>query len=123
MASGDFDGLAVDAENLYREESYTDLRVGSFRKLIPIKLDGSVDAARAVIFTASTHVMSPAGPLPVNCELKATSLAEAVKEFPAAVEEAVKQMIEEARQYRQDASSRIVVPEAGAMPGGRIQMP
>jgi hypothetical protein len=38
--------------------------------------------------------------------------------FPAAVQEALAQAIEEAREMRRESQSRIVVPEAGAMGGG-----
>jgi hypothetical protein len=30
----------LDTQNLYREESYTDLKAGAIRRLIPVKADG-----------------------------------------------------------------------------------
>ena len=58
--------------------------------------------------------------LPLSFEIEASSLAEAAEAFPAAVQVALEQAIEEAREYRREASSRIVVPDVagGALPGG-----
>ena len=35
--------ISLDRENLFREETYTDLRAGSIQVLTPVKVDGSVD--------------------------------------------------------------------------------
>ena len=40
----------IDRSNLYREESFTDLKVGSIRRLTPVKPDGSEDKTRKKIF-------------------------------------------------------------------------
>ena len=37
------DQIQVDQQNLYREESITDLRVATIRRLIPITADGTDD--------------------------------------------------------------------------------
>ena len=42
--------IAVDQNNLYREETFTDLKVASIRRLTPIKPDGSDDFTRPAIF-------------------------------------------------------------------------
>ena len=55
--------------------------------------------------------MSPAW---TTFEIEAASLEEAIAKFPQAVQEALNQAIEEAREYRREAQSRIVVPEAGS---------
>ena len=47
MAEQDGKEIQMDAANLYREESYTDLKAGSLRKLVPVKADGTDDPARA----------------------------------------------------------------------------
>ena len=36
--------IRVNEQNLYREEVYTDLRVATIRRLVPVKSDGTVDA-------------------------------------------------------------------------------
>ena len=37
--------MQMDAANLYREESFTDIKVGSMRKLTPVKTDGFLHEA------------------------------------------------------------------------------
>lgn len=106
------DQLKVDSASLYREEQITDSRAATFRKLTPIKIDGTDDASRPIIFTAQTSIMSPMGVIPLNATLKATTLAEAVAEFPAAIKLALEDMIEEAKEYQRQEASRIVVPDA-----------
>ena len=54
---------------------------------------------------------------PAQWRIEAASLEEAIAKFPQAVQEALNQAIEEAREYRREAQSRSVVPEAGAMGG------
>ena len=38
--------LSVDANNLYREESYTDLKVASLKRLVPVTVAGEPDPSR-----------------------------------------------------------------------------
>jgi hypothetical protein len=106
--------LNVDKDNLYREEVFTDLKVASIRRLTPIKTDGSEDADRPVRFIAETTLMSARGPLPVQANIEATNLDAAIEKFPAAVNEAVEQMIEQAKEMQRQEQSRIVV--ANQMP-------
>jgi len=106
--------LKVDKDNLYREEIITDLKVASIRRLVPIKSDGSEDPGRAVRFIAETTLMSQRGPLPVQAAIDAPSLEAAIDQFPEAVNNAVEQMIEQAREIQRQEQSRIVV--ANQMP-------
>ena len=46
--------ITVDQNNLYREESFTDLKVASIRRLTPIKADGSDDSSRPALFVGET---------------------------------------------------------------------
>lgn len=110
------DQIQVDQQNLYREESITDLRVATIRRLIPINTDGTDDTSRPVQYIGSTQIISQMGPLPISAPIEAASLQEAIEKFPQAIKEAVDQMVEEAKEYRRQESSRIVVP--GTMPGG-----
>jgi hypothetical protein len=107
--------IAVDRENLYREESYTDLKVATIRVLTPVTLNGSVDPNREPLFIAQTQLMSQAGPLPVQTSIDARTLEEALAKFPEAIKKGVEAMIEEAKQIQRDEASRIVVP--GRSPG------
>jgi len=109
--------LKVDTGNLYREETFTDLRVATIRRLVPVTADGSPDASRTALYSAQTTVMSQAGPLPVEAPIQAASLEEAAQKFPAAIQEAIDRLIEEARELRRREASRIVVP-SGMPPGG-----
>ena len=109
--------LKIDPENLYREEIYTDLRIATIRRLVPIKADGTPDETREPLFTGQTNLMSQAGPLPVECPIDAGDLAEATAKFPAAIQKAVEQLMEEAKEIRRREASRIVVP-SGVPPGG-----
>ncbi len=111
--------IEVDTLNLYREEIFTDLRVASIRKMVPVRPDGSDDTSREPLFTGQTTLMSAAGPVPVQCALEATSLEEAAAKFPEAVKEAVERMVEEAREIQRREASRIVTPGDVPIPGLR----
>jgi hypothetical protein len=111
------DEIAVDATNLYREEIFTDLKVATIRRLAPILPDGSDDPARPVIFVGQTTLLSQAGPVPVQCPIEAASLEDAMNAFPAAVNQAVERMVEEAREMQRQEASRIVVPGRDTGPG------
>ncbi|HEY3450312.1 MAG TPA: hypothetical protein VGK67_28410 [Myxococcales bacterium] len=116
------DQMKVDLANLYREEMFTDLKVATLRRLSPVKADGSPDAARPVLFIGQTHVMTRAGPMPLEFGIEAQSLQEAADRFPAAVQEAMNEMIEEARRAQREQASSLIIP-GGAVPPGKIQMP
>lgn len=111
--------IRVDDNNLYREETYTDLRVATIRRLVPVTAEGELDASRPMLFSGQTNLMSQAGPLPVECPIEAASLTEAIQKFPDAIKQAVERLVEEAREIRQREASRIVVP-GGGMPGGGV---
>lgn len=110
--------IRVDNANLYREEVYTDLRIATIRRLTPVRPDGSPDESRQPLFTGQTHVMSQAGPLPVECAIEARTLEEAAEKFPQAIKQAVDRLVEEAKELRRREASRIVVP--GSTPGGNL---
>ena len=118
--------IKFDAAGLYHEEVFTDRAAGTIRRLLPVLPSGEPDASRPVLFSGQTQLLTPGGVLPLGFEIEATSLEEAIARFPAAVQEALNQAIEEAREMRREAQSRIVVPEAGvpgAIPGGgRIKL-
>src|SRR6202051_1517780 len=110
--------IQIDGAGLYREDIFTDRKAGTIRRLVPVTTDGSADSARAVLYSGQTQLLTPTGVLPLGFEIEASSLEDAISKFPAAVKEALEQAIEEAREYRREAASRIVVPDvAGGMPG------
>jgi len=118
--------IKLDITQLYREEMFTDRKAGTLRRLVPVLADGSTDASRTVLYSGQTQLLTPAGVLPLAFELEAASLEDACNKFPEAVKVAIEQAIEEAREMRREAASRIVVPEAGGMGGppggGRIKL-
>jgi hypothetical protein len=105
--------LKLDGNNLYREESFTDMKTGAIRRLTPVKSDGSDDGSRDAIFVAQTQLMSPEGALPVSAMLEAKTLDEAIQIFPEAVSKEVDRIVEIAQKAKQDESSRIIVPGQG----------
>ena len=109
--------IRVDVDNLYREDTFTDLKVASIRRLTPIRADGSDDPARPVMFVGETTLMSARGPLPINCPIEASTLAEALEAFPQAIQDAVERLMEEAREMQRQEASRIVVPGQGGPAG------
>ena len=110
--------IRFDTANLYQEEVFTDRAAGTIRRLRPILVNGEADASRPVLFSGQTQLLTPGGVLPLGFEMEATTLEEAIEKFPAAVQEALNQAIEEAREMRREQQSRIVVPEVGGGLGG-----
>ena len=124
----------MDSQTLYREEIITDRKVGTIRVLTPIKSDGSDDKSRAVIYVGEASLMTSVGTLPINFEIEAQGLEEAVKEFAEVAKEAVERTVKDLQELRRQAASSIVVPQGGMggiggmgpggiPPGGKIQMP
>lgn len=118
---------AMSREELYREETYTDRRIGSIRVLTPITPDGQTDADRPVLYQGHTQLMTAMGALPLNFDIEAETLAQAVDLFQDAANAAVEATMKELQELRREAASSIIVPEGGmggGMPGGgKIQMP
>lgn len=110
------DDLKVDADGLYKEEVFSDLRVATIRRLTPVRADGSTDEGRPMIFSAETQIMTPQGMVPIHATVDAATLAEAVEKFPAAIQAGLDRMIEEAREMRRQSANRIVTPQE--MTGG-----
>ena len=116
-----------DAASLYREETYTDRRVGTLRVLVPVKSDGTVDAARATLYVGQISVMTPMGTLPISFDIDSPTLAGAIEKFAEGARVAVEDTMRELQQLRRESASGIVIPEPGSVPpvapGGRIRMP
>ena len=121
--------IKVDPNALYLEEVFTDRRIGTIRRLSPVKGDGERDTARAVLYIGETQVMTPAGALPIGFEIGAGSLEEAADKFGQLAKEAIERTVKELQELRRQAASQIVIPQGGLPPGGgmgpggKIQMP
>jgi hypothetical protein len=115
------DELRMDPASLYREEVFTDRKLGGIRVLTPVKPDGSMDLGRTILYLGDAQIMTPAGVLPLSFEIDATSLADAVEKFAAAAEVGFEQALKQLQEMRREAASSIVIPNPGAGligPGG-----
>jgi hypothetical protein len=110
----------MDATQVYREEIFTDRKVGTIRRLTPVTAEGTADAARPVLFIGQAQVMTPMGAVPISFELDAASLAAAVEKFGAAAEAAVQQTMRELQEMRREQTSSLVIPDAA---GARLPNP
>lgn len=127
--------LRIDSNQLYLEEVFTDRRIGTIRRLTPVKSDGSTDPAREVLYVGQGQIMTPLGTIPLSFEIDADTLEAATEKFPEGMKKAVDETMEEMKELRRQAASSIVVPEVGGgvggagsppgvMPGGgKIKMP
>lgn len=121
----------MDPAALYREEIYTDRKVGTLRVLMPVKRDGSPDSGRKTVYSGEAQILTNAGPLPINFEIDAGSLEDAAQKFAGAAKEAIERTMRELQELRRQAASSIVVPQGGmgglpggGLPGGgKIQIP
>jgi len=105
------ENIRIDGDNLWKEENFTDLRIGSIRRLTPVKIDGSEDDSRTPTFSATTNIMTPGGALPISGEIEAATLEEAVEKFSDAINAAVKQLQDDMVRYQQEQASKIVTPD------------
>jgi len=124
--------IKMDVSNLYREETFTDNKVGTLRRIVPVTEAGEVDESRNVQFVGSTQVLTAAGPMPLSFEIEGTTLGEAAENFGDAAKQAFEQTMEELKEMQRQQASQIVVPKAGMDPmdpmggmggGGKIQVP
>ena len=124
MSNDQLPEIKLDIENLYREEMFTDHKVGTLRKMTPVTVEGEVDSSRDVLFVGQAQMMTPAGALPLNFEIEATSLADALDKFGAEAQACLERTLEELREMQRQQASSIVVPgQGGGMGGGGIQLP
>jgi hypothetical protein len=112
---GDAD-IAMDRGNLYREETFTDRRVGTLQRLTPITAAGAEDPKRPVLFVGQTQILTPAGALPLSFEIPAKSLDEAVAQFGENAKKALEMTMRRIEELRREQASSIIVP--GSQPPG-----
>jgi len=124
--------MTMDAASLYREEIFTDRKVGTLRVLQPVKSDGSPDTLRKTVYQGEAQLMTNMGPLPISFDIDAANLADAIASYPEATKAGIERAMREIQEMRRQASSSIVLPPAGATlgpggtlggGGGKIQMP
>lgn len=110
--------IAMDAGGLYREEVFTDRRVGTLQRLTPVTAAGADDSARPVLFVGQTQILTPAGALPLSFEIPAESLDEAVRQFGEYAKQALESTMRRIDELRREQASSIIVPGAQPPPGG-----
>ncbi len=114
--------MRLNAAELYREETFTDGRIGTLRQLTPVTADGQFDISRKVLFSGQTQLMMPGGALPLVFEIDAANLAEAIEKFGDAAKQSLQQTMEEIQEMRRQQASSIVIPGQeggfGGMGGG-----
>ena len=121
----------MDANELYREDTYSDRKVGTIRVMTPVKSDGSPDPSRQALYVGQAQIMTPAGVLPLTFELDAKNLSEACASFSDGAKVAFEETMKELQEMRRQQASSIVIPDAGAAatlgqggpPRGKIQFP
>ncbi len=106
--------IAIDPNALFLEETYTDLKVGRIRKLTPVRIDGAPDKSRKSIFVGEAQIAVKGQVLPIQCDIDAAGLAEAVEKFPEAINQSFEQIVKEAdaaQKIHKENESRIIVPK------------
>jgi hypothetical protein len=115
--------LSMDPAGLYREDVFTDRKLGTIRQLVPVTREGSPDPSRTSLFVGQAQIATPGGILPLSFEIEANNLGEAIEKFGVAAKVAIEETVRELQELRRQAASQIVVPDAGAAsqilaPGG-----
>ena len=120
----------MDLANLYREDTYTDRKLGVIRCMTPVTSEGLVDSSRAVQYLGQAEIMTSMGPVPINFEIEAKTLAEAVQGFADAAQKGIERTMQQMQEMRRQQASQLVVAPAGMTGlkdgprgGGKIQLP
>ena len=125
----------MDVNELYLEETFTDRKVGTIRRMTPVTGEGTRDPARAVQHIGQAEIMTNMGPVPINFEIEGKSLADAVAGFAPAATAAIERTVQQIQEMRRQQASQLVIPQGGmggmggagpgGLPGrgGKIQLP
>ena len=111
--------IKMDSDAMYREEVFTDRKMGTIRVMTPVKSDGSEDSSRSVLYVGQAQLMTPMGALPLAFEIEASSLNEALEKYPDEAQHALDKTLEELKELQRQQASSIVMPgDPGMPPGG-----
>jgi hypothetical protein len=91
---------AMDATSLYREEIYTDRKIGTLRVLSPVKADGTPDTLRRTVYQGEAQLMTNVGPLPISFDIDANSLADAVAKYAESTKAGIERAMHELQEMR-----------------------
>ncbi len=106
--------VQMDASQVYREDTFTDRRVGTIRRMTPVTAAGEPDPSRPVLYVGQAQIMTPMGALPLSFDIEADNLAAAIEKFGPGAEVAVQQTMRELQEMRRESASSLVIPEAGS---------
>ena len=114
--------IQMDSASLYREEIYTDRKIGTIRALVPVTSDGATDLGRKVLYIGEAQIVTQVGPLPVSFEIDAPNLCAAVAGYGAAAKVGVEKTIQQLQELRRQQASSIIVPgsDPGVLGGGGV---
>jgi hypothetical protein len=112
--------MTMNASDLYREDTFTDRKVGTIRRLTPVTANGADDASRVVIYSGETQIMTPGGALPLNFEIAAADLSEASEKFGIEAQIALEKTVKQIEEMRREQASSIIVPGQGGGTGGGL---
>jgi hypothetical protein len=112
--------MTMDASNLYREDTFTDRKVGTIRRLTPVTANGADDTSREIVYSGETQIMTPGGALPLNFEIAAADLSEASEKFGAEAQVALERTVKQIEEMRREQASSIIVPGQGSSPAGGL---
>jgi hypothetical protein len=122
MASAADLDIKMDSSTLYREEIYTDRKIGTIRALVPVTADGATDLGRKIVFIGEAQIVTQVGPLPVSFEIEAPNLQAAVAAYGDAAKAGVEKTIQQLQELRRQQASSIIVPgsDPGVLGGGGV---
>src|SRR5204863_9684726 len=113
LAAGPSGEPKMDAASLYREEIYTDRVAATLRVLIPVTKEGAPDTARPTLYLGEAQILTNMGPLPINFEIEAKHLSEAVAKYGESAKKGIESAMRELQEMRRQQSSSLVIPQGG----------
>ena len=90
----------LDTAALYREEIYTDRKVGTLRVLVPVTAAGAPDSARPTVYSGEAQLLTDMGPLPISFDIEAKSLTDAVANYAEAAKVGIERAMRELMELR-----------------------
>ena len=120
MSDANAPEIKMGAKELYQEDTFTDQKVGTIRRMTPVTLEGDIDTSRSVMFVGHAQMMTPAGALPLTFDIHADNLAQAIEAYGDAASQSLEDTMNELQEMRRQQASQIMMP---GDTGSQIQMP
>ena len=129
---------AMDAKSLYREEIYTDRKMGTLRVMLPVTASGEPDSGAPDALPRRSAADDQHGPAADQLRHRGGARSPTrSRSYGEAAKVGVEQALRELQEMRRQASSSLVIPPAGAASaltggggsgglgggGGKIQLP